>query len=300
MVFKLAHISDVHLGPLPKVRAIELVSKRITGYINWKRNRAAHMQGDTLSRLVTAMQGAGPDHIAVTGDLTNLALDDEIAAAALWLGTLGPGEDVSAVPGNHDAYVPGALARAVSAWRAFMTTEVADVPTTKHGYPYMRTRGPVALIGVNSAVATGPFMASGILSSKQAKSMATLLRRAREKGLFRVVMIHHPPVRRAAAPQKRLFGIRLFQSVIRAEGAELVLHGHTHLPQRHEIDGRDGATVPVIGVPAAGQAPGGHRPAAAFNMFEIGGEPGAWQCRLHQHALTGKTGGATVTETRDL
>ena len=114
MVFKLAHISDVHLGPLPKVRAIDLVSKRITGYINWKRNRAAHMESATLERIVTAMKAEAPDHVAVTGDLTNLALDAEIANAALWLESLGPAADVSVVPGNHDAYVPGALAKAAA------------------------------------------------------------------------------------------------------------------------------------------------------------------------------------------
>lgn len=300
MALKLAHISDIHLSPLPAVRSVELISKRITGYINWKRNRAVHMQGDTLPRLVAAMLAEQPDHIAVTGDLTNLALDAEIANAAAWLQTLGSPDTVSAVPGNHDAYVPGALARAVTAWRPNMTTEAPDAPVTRHGFPYLRVRGPVAVIGVNSAVATGPFMASGVLRRRQALGLAALLRQAGERGLFRVVLIHHPPVRRATSAQKRLYGIRLFQSVVRAQGAELVLHGHTHRPQRHAIEGPNGARVPVIGVPAAGEAPGGRHPGAAFNLFAIDGEPGRWTCRLEEHALTGKTGGTHVTETRQL
>ena len=39
MTLRLAHISDVHLGPLPKVKRSELFSKRITGYVNFRRNR---------------------------------------------------------------------------------------------------------------------------------------------------------------------------------------------------------------------------------------------------------------------
>ena len=39
-MFRLAHISDVHLGPLPPVTYRQLASKRITGYINWQRNRS--------------------------------------------------------------------------------------------------------------------------------------------------------------------------------------------------------------------------------------------------------------------
>ena len=300
MNYTLAHISDIHMSPLPGVRSIDLLSKRITGYINWKRNRAAHMDSDTLVRLVNAMKAGMPDHIAVTGDLTNLALDAEIANAALWLRSLGPDSDVSVVPGNHDAYVPGALSKAAAAWRDNMTSETPEAPVTTNGFPYLRRRGPLAVIGVNSAVATAPFFASGIFSRRQANGLGAILRQAGEEGLFRVVLIHHPPVRNATTPQKRLYGIRLFQSVIYEQGAELVLHGHTHLPQRNEIIGPGGTVVPVIGVPAAGEAPGGRKPAAAFNLFTVEGEKGRWRCRLEEHSLTGKIGGVAVTDCREL
>ncbi|QKV17080.1 metallophosphoesterase family protein [Oricola thermophila] len=300
MTFRLAHISDAHLAPLPPVRRRELFSKRITGYINWKRNRARHMAGDALDRLVAAMKGSAPDHVAVTGDLTNLALDAEIANAAAWLRGLGDPAAVSVVPGNHDAYVPGALARAVAAWHANMTSDAAAIPLTRHGFPFLRERGPAAIIGVNSAVATGPFMASGVFTRRQADGLSQVLEDARQKGLFRVVLIHHPPVRRAAAAHKRLYGIGLFQETIRKHGAELVLHGHTHLAQRNEIPGPGDLAVPVIGVPAAGEEPGGRRPAAAFNLFAIAGEPGRWQCSLEAHSLTGRTGTVAVTDRRVL
>jgi 3',5'-cyclic AMP phosphodiesterase CpdA len=300
MAFQLAHISDIHLGPLPNVRMVDLMSKRITGYINWKRNRASHMAGDTLSRLLLALGAEKPDHIAVTGDLTNLALDAEIAAARDWLMALGTPETVSAIPGNHDAYVPGALGKSVAAWAPFMTGEPIDAKRTRHGFPYLRRRGPVALIGVNSAVATAPFLASGIFTNRQAKALRRTLDIAGKEGLFRVVLIHHPPVRHAATPQKRLYGIGLFQKVIREHGAELVLHGHTHLAQRHTIGGPDGNPVPVIGVPAAGQAPGGRRPAAAFNLFDIDGAPSDWRCAMQAHSIVGKLGQTEITERLEL
>jgi 3',5'-cyclic AMP phosphodiesterase CpdA len=300
MAFRLAHISDVHLAPLPDVRMLDLFSKRITGYINWKQNRAVHMAGGTVGQLVTAMAKQMPDHIAVTGDLTNLALDSEIVNAAAWLGELGNPADVSVVPGNHDAYVRGALSKAVTAWKENMTSEAAGITVTRSGFPYLRQRGPAAIIGVNSAIATAPFMASGIFTRRQARGLGQLLERARNAGLFRVILIHHPPVRRAATAQKRLYGIRLFQSVIREHGAELVLHGHTHLPQRNEILGPGRLAIPVIGVPSGAEAPGGKHPAAAFNLFEIDGRPGHWSCSLEEHSLTGKTGLAAVTDRRVL
>ncbi len=108
-MFRLAHLSDVHLGPLPDVAYRDLVSKRITGYVNWHRNRRQFLHDSVIDAIVGDMKASGANHIAVTGDLVNLALDIEIDMARQWLELLGDPHDVSVVPGNHDAYVPGAL-----------------------------------------------------------------------------------------------------------------------------------------------------------------------------------------------
>ncbi|WP_421857514.1 metallophosphoesterase family protein [Oricola sp.] len=295
MSFLLAHISDVHLAPLPPVHLGELFSKRITGYVNWQRNRAGAMTGETLSRLVSAMLETGPDHIAVTGDLTNLSLDAEFANAADWLRQLGRPADVSAVPGNHDAYVRGALARAVSAWSANMAGDDGEA-----GFPYLRRRGEVAVIGVNSAVATPPFIAAGLFGTAQAARLAEILDETAALGLYRVMLIHHPPVRSAIGPRSRLYGIRRFERVIARHGAELVLHGHTHLPQRHMLDGAHGGRVPVIGVPAGSAAPGNSPRGAAFNLLHVSGGPGAWTCRLEQHALDASGQATAITDRMEL
>ena len=284
-MFRLAHLSDIHLGPLPDVAYRDLVSKRITGYINWRRNRSADLHEGVIDSIVADMKAARPDHIAVSGDLMNLALDGEIALSRLWLESLGESDDVSVVPGNHDAYVPGALDRACAAWAPWMHGDEMPDAARLGTFPYMRIRGPVALIGVSSARATAPFMASGFFGEGQAARLAALLSEARAKSLCRVVMIHHPPVRGAAAAHKRLLGIGRFQKVMRAEGAELVLHGHTHLPTTYRIAGRDGE-VPVIGVAAAGQAAKSRRPAGQYNLFEISGGPAGWHITLTRRGIT--------------
>ena len=38
-MFTLAHLSDVHLAPLPKVAASRLLNKRFFGFQSWHRNR---------------------------------------------------------------------------------------------------------------------------------------------------------------------------------------------------------------------------------------------------------------------
>ncbi|MEY9582423.1 3',5'-cyclic AMP phosphodiesterase CpdA [Sinorhizobium fredii] len=118
-MFKLAHISDVHLGPLPDLSFRELASKRITGFVNWHRNRARHLFPGTLACLMDDIEKRDPDHLAITGDLVNLASSLEIGAVTEWLTEAGDPQDISVVPGNHDAYVPGAYEKTARALVSF-------------------------------------------------------------------------------------------------------------------------------------------------------------------------------------
>lgn len=296
-MFKLAHISDVHLGPLPAISVGELLSKRITGYVNWQRNRKKHLFGNTLTQLLQHISSHAPDHLAITGDIVNLAARTEIENAALWLESLGNPQDISVIPGNHDAYVPGALSRALKAWHPFMTGDEAPV-SRRPAFPYLRVRGPVAIIGVSTAHATPPFSANGSLDPKQAARVAALLKKAEEQGLFRVIMIHHPPVRGAAPNYKRMTGIRRFATLLADNGAELVLHGHTHLNTLYHLNGKSGS-VPVVGIASASQGPGGHKPPSGYNLFSISGVPGAWSVTRDRYALheTGEGFNLELSET---
>ena len=300
-MFRLAHLSDIHMGPLPKVRRRELMSKRITGYINWQRSRAKSMGGDVLKGLVDHIHGAAPDHIAVTGDLVNLALDAEVILARTWLGTVGEPRDVSVVPGNHDAYVPGALERIRTAWQPYMTGD--DHRAGPATFPYLRRREKdgvaVALIGVNSGRATAPFMSTGSFRSQQRKLTAALLTTNRDA--FRVVMIHHPVNQNATDYSKRLIGASRFRRIVRECGAELVLHGHTHLPTQNEIDGPTGK-VPVIGVSSASAAAeeGKKKPGARYNLFHIDGADGDWSVRQEEWGYTPGRGGVELVAERRL
>lgn len=62
-MFKLAHISDIHLGPLPRLSVRELLSKRITGFVNWHRNRRKHLFGSTVDLLLDDIRAKQADHL---------------------------------------------------------------------------------------------------------------------------------------------------------------------------------------------------------------------------------------------
>ncbi|MCF3641644.1 metallophosphoesterase [Rhizobium sp. TRM95111] len=293
-MFRLAHISDVHLGPLPALTLLELASKRITGFVNWHRNRRRHLFANTLTCLMDDIERQDPDHLAITGDLVNLSSSLEIHTVKRWLHDAGIPENISVVPGNHDAYVPGAYDKTTKAWYPYMRGDMAppDWNEDRHVFPYLRVRGKVALVGCSTAVATPPFAASGYFSERQARETVNMLRAAGEAGLFRVVMIHHPPIRGATAFHKRMIGIRRFAATVSAGGAELVLHGHTHLNTVHWLRGQT-KPVPVVGIASASQGPGGHKPPAAYNLFSISGEAGNWNLTRERFAIG--EDGITVT-----
>jgi len=278
-MFVLAHLSDPHLGPLPRPPMSALASKRLLGYLNWQRSRRAVHRADVLDAIVRDLRGARPDHVAVTGDLVNIALAPEFERARHWLESLGAPADVSLVPGNHDAYVRAAALHRDRHWTPYMTGDGGAVT-----FPYVRRRGPVALVGLTTAVATPPFMATGRLGAGQIARTQAVLAELGAARLFRVVMIHHPPVAPPASRHKRLVDAAEFRRAVAAAGCELVIHGHDHVFARGTIAGA-GAAVPVIGVPSASASAGARHQAAGYNLYRIDAAPGAFTCEVVSRGL---------------
>jgi 3',5'-cyclic AMP phosphodiesterase CpdA len=245
----LAHLSDVHLAPLPPVRVRELMGKRITGFVNWRLRRQRSLGGEGLASLVEHLKAQHPDITAVTGDLVNLALDDEIDAAGQWLRALGGPDKVCVCPGNHDAYVRGQLEKALRRWDGYVAGETID----RNPFPFVRRLGEVAVVSCSSAIHTAPGMAFGRFDEAQALRLNRILELLGTGGYFRVVLIHHPPNVEARNLSKGLYGARLFRDAVARHGAELILHGHSHQSSIFSIPGPQ-ADVPVVGVAAAGTA----------------------------------------------
>jgi 3',5'-cyclic AMP phosphodiesterase CpdA len=288
-MFRLAHLSDPHLGPLPAPSWRELMGKRATGYLNWQRSRAAHHRMDVLDRLMADLAAEAPDHVAVTGDLINLGLEAEYPQARGFLWRLGPPDRVSFVPGNHDTYMRATVPGMVHHWRPWFLEDGADETTGGYAFPYLRRRGPVGIVGLCSGVPTPPFLATGAVGSRQIAAMQDHLEDLAREGLARVVLIHHPPF--DIGWQKRLVDHAELAAALSRSGCELVLHGHTHRGTTREIAGPAGP-IPVIGVPSASAAADGHEEPAAWNLVTIGGEPGNWRIDVERRAVASQAGKA--------
>jgi 3',5'-cyclic AMP phosphodiesterase CpdA len=288
MTFTLAHLSDPHLPPLPQPRLADLANKRVLGYLNWTRNRHSIHRRDILDALVADLQARRPDHIAVTGDLVNIALAEEFAPARQWLDSVGPPDRVSVVPGNHDAYV---AATAPMFDRTFADYISGDDGIA--GYPYLRRRDRIAIIGVSTAVPTAPFMATGWLGDAQRARLETLLQSLDSERAFRVLLIHHPL--RSRSRLKRLTDAAELIALLQRHPVDLVLHGHDHVHDTIRIDTTHGP-IPVVGVPSASAFNDHHRPSAAYNLFAISEGNDGWRC---EHSIRGFGADETIADLQD-
>ncbi|WP_407148245.1 metallophosphoesterase family protein [Bradyrhizobium sp. ORS 86] len=279
--FRLAHLSDPHLPPLPAARLRDLAGKRAFGYLNWTRNRHKYHRREVLDTLVSDMQAQQPDHVAVTGDLVNLALDAEFNPAREWLEGIGAPADVTVVPGNHDAYVRATRHRFTHIFSDYLR---GDTDGAAVSFPFVRRRGPLALIGVSSAVPTPPLMATGWLGHPQLAALDTILTQLSRDDAFRVLLVHHPLHSDGRA--KRLTDSHQLLALLKRHGVELVLHGHDHIHSTMWFDGPDWK-IPAIGVPSASALARKHYPAAAYNLFTIARDGNAWRCEQTVRGLDG-------------
>lgn len=243
--FSFAHLSDVHLPPLPRVGLRDLTGKRVLGYVSWHKRRKYEHRAAVLDSLVTDLTRQAPDHVALTGDLTNLGLPAEFDRIDRWLARLGPIGSVTVVPGNHDAYAPASLP---AMWRALGRWLRDD--TGADGFPLLHVRAGIAFIGVSTAVPTGLGQARGRVGDRQLARLEEILRRTAARGLSRVLLLHHPPQAGADIARRGLDDAPAVRATIASVGAELILHGHTHRSGRAVLAGSSGP-VPVYGVASA-------------------------------------------------
>jgi 3',5'-cyclic AMP phosphodiesterase CpdA len=262
-IFRLAHLSDPHLPPPRGAFGWQdVVSKRLLSRIAWRRKHREH-QPDVLAALVADIKAYAPDHIALTGDLTNFAAGVEVQAARVWLESLGPPDRVTLSPGNHDALVGAADATRFSAWAPWLGDD------GEAAFPQVRRRGDLAIFNLCSAVPTAPHLATGRLGEAQLSALEALLADPAHRDAFRVVLIHHPPTRGAVSRRKALEDQPALAAVLKRQGADLVLHGHAHEALVGSLPGPDSTTIPVLGVPSASAVGEGKHPAARWHAIEV-------------------------------
>jgi len=286
--FTLAHFSDVHMSPIPGVAWQYWNAKRLFGFLNWQRSRRHVHSVAVADRLIADALALRSDHIAITGDLVNLGLPAEHEAALVWLTNIGPPDKVTVIPGNHDIYSSTRGDRGVARWAPYMGCEEDTL-----AFPFIRRVGPLALVGLNSAVETPPFVASGRLGPHQLEIAQEQFAELGEEGAIRVVLIHHPPLASLDTPRRGLKDAAHLRRLLERGDAELVLYGHNHKPTVTWLPTL-GKPVPLVGVASASAAVAhGDEPLAQYNLFTFFKNPDGLRIRHVVRGLSRPDGPVT-------
>jgi len=268
---RLAHVSDLHAFSLDGTNPLSFLSKRLPGLVNLTLHRRQKHPRAILTALIEDLNAQGLDEIAITGDVTSLALESEFKVARRLLDELELGaRHVTLVPGNHDVYTLDALLRRPfhHFLHPYATSDSGD-----DSFPVVRVRDPIALVGLSSARPSPVPFASGSLGARQLERIEERLYELGRRGLFRVVLLHHPPVANRHEILRGLRDRKAFAAVLERVGAELVLHGHEHRDLDATLAGPNGP-IPVSCVGSASYSDPRVDRVARYHVYEIQPRPG--------------------------
>jgi 3',5'-cyclic AMP phosphodiesterase CpdA len=293
---KIAHFSDLHLLDLADVPPWRFLNKRLTGWANFRLKRGSVHRAQYVRAVAREVTRLGVDHVVITGDLTNLALESEFALAREVIeGELGvSAADVTIVPGNHDVYTRGAQwsRRFERTLAPYLVSDLPDLAVDTPGgrFPVVKLRGPAAIVGLSSAVPRPPFVAAGELGSAQMKALERVLEHPEVMSRTVVLAVHHPAVHDWPPHKVYLEGLRDAAELLarlRSLPRGLILHGHLHRRVQRVLPG-PGSRWEQIGATSASLHHEEPDRMAAFNVYEIDRE-GVRLARAEAHVYAGES-----------
>ena len=265
----IAHVSDLHLTPVPFPIGEGL--KPALGWINWRRKPGAH-DAAIAARTIAAVAAARPDHVALTGDLIELGLPSEYAAAGAALAEFGDPERVSWAPGNHDVYTPQAEVRLQAILGDWLGAP-AGAGDLRARFPRVARAGRAAVVTLCSGTPTWLFSAEGELGRDQLARLDALLAGLDRSAHLPVIAIHHPPHAPGLSRLKRLRDGEALMAILARHGCPLVLHGHLHRACDISWTG-EGRTIRLAGAPSASSAGRHGDDPAGFTLVHVDADLG--------------------------
>jgi len=277
-MLRIAHVSDLHvLSPLGSEWRRAVFNKRITGYANVILRRGRVYRHEYLVAVLEAAAERA-DHVVVTGDITNLALESEYAEARRLLDGVARTREVTVVPGNHDIYLPQ-IAHERRFSRHFDVFLHSDLPSLATrvpagDFPRVKLRGPAAFIALSSAVPRPPFVSAGLLGHEQLEALRGILAHPEVARRAPVLLIHHDPLdSRLRVEQLRsgLVDARKLREALSRVTRGLVLFGHLHVRRRSRLTTEAG-TLEVVCASGASLDHPDERVRAGFNLYTMEGD----------------------------
>jgi 3',5'-cyclic AMP phosphodiesterase CpdA len=274
-MLRIAHVSDLHvLSALGSEWRRALFNKRVTGYANVLLRRGRVYRREYLAAVLAAAVERA-DHVVVTGDITNLALESEYDEARRLLDDVARTREVTVVPGNHDIYLPQIAheGRFLRHFEPFLRSDLPSFATRVPAghFPCVKLRGPAAFIALSSAVPRPPFVSAGFLGHAQLEALRAVLAHPEVSRRAPVLLIHHDPLDsglRAEQLRSGLVDARSLRDALSPLTRGLVLFGHLHVRRRRRLTTPAG-TLEVVCASGASLDHPDERVRAGFNLYTM-------------------------------
>jgi 3',5'-cyclic AMP phosphodiesterase CpdA len=263
----IAHVSDLHLSPVPFPAEWPWRLKPVLGWINWRRQLGAHDDA-VWEKTAAAVFATKPDFVTVTGDLIELGLSTEFMRARAALSSLGDPAGVSWAPGNHDAYTTDTTERSrpmLGDWLAPPRDAKADI---RSHFPRLDRVGDAAVVTLCSGTPTWTFSAEGALGASQLARLDAMLVGLDRAACLPIIAIHHPPFAPGLSRLKRLRDGDTLLQLLARHRCPLVLHGHLHEACRREWRGGDHGVM-LVGASSASATGRRGEEGPAFNLVTV-------------------------------
>jgi Icc protein len=238
---RIAHLSDVHmLEERPNPSRVHNLSLKFLslGRVLDPRGRVLK-----LKRALAAAKRAQADHFVISGDLTEVGAPEQYDAFAgvLHDSAIDP-QNITLVPGNHDAYTSGeAWRRALEGPLRAFTSGAAEEPGK------LVDRGPVIFLPLDVSCYQSIARSAGELTTQAADALSQRLSDPALTNKTVVLVQHHPPFARGIL--QWIDGLRGYARLMDLLSRHVhvhLLHGHLH----QVVDRIVGPKSRIFGAPA--------------------------------------------------
>lgn len=226
---RLAHLSDLHLlsdDARSRSWAARFVSLHRPLDIDGRKSK--------FRRALAAAHAGGADHLVLSGDLTEIGAEAEFQVLAdLLADSAFAPEQVTLVPGNHDAYTrrDGWLRAFDGPLAAYRNTSSVDPNQVQRV-----DRGAFTILPVDTTRYQSVASSFGVFTRSVADSLRAQLARGGDR--LHVIVQHHPPFPRKSAAWQYIDGLQGWQSlfdILSSAPGTALLHGHLHVTVTREL-----------------------------------------------------------------
>lgn len=266
---RLAHLTDVHVGDPGCYEGGE------EGPFGARLRKHPLANYDAV---LADIARARPDHLVLSGDLTQSSTRSEFAVARARLDQHLGGLPTTVIPGNHDVFRPEAVAQR---WFQASFGEHARCALGGEGFPFCHLPGQeIALLALDSSPhdpTQDPADVKGLVGAEQLARFVALASHPEVRRRLVVVVLHHhlrlseaDAIASDPKDPTPLVDADAVEAAIAAAGARVVLHGHRHKQMR--LDLHLGAhAVPVLCPGSGTRADPRADRTARWSMYELDG-----------------------------